>query len=336
MLEMLFSAPFLTVGAGGAIAILGGALALGIRHGFDWDHIAAITDITSATAATAATPARERTLSEEPAVVLSRAGSTWELEAAMAGAGHGGVTGTALPNARPGSPYRLAGYVSHHRTPLLLGTMYALGHGSMVVVLGLMAVLFKGILPDWIDPIMERVVGVTLLLLAAYLFYSVFRYFRGGEFRIRSRWMLVFAGVGRAWRWAANRVTGRVHEHAHNRATDQQYGAGTAYGIGLIHGVGAETGTQVLIIGAAVGAGSKGMSVATLLVFVVGLLISNSIITITSTTGFISAQRRQIIYVAIGIVAAVFSLVIGLVFLSRSADLLPDLDPFVRWIGGPG
>jgi hypothetical protein len=69
---------------------------------------------------------------------------------------------------------------------------------------------------------------------------------------------------------------------------------------------------------------------------VVGLLISNSVVTVASTTGFISAQRRQLIYVAVGVVAAVFSLVVGLVFLSQSAELLPDLDPYLRWLGGPG
>ncbi len=34
-----------------AAELLGTALVLGIRHGIDWDHIAAITDITSTTAA---------------------------------------------------------------------------------------------------------------------------------------------------------------------------------------------------------------------------------------------------------------------------------------------
>lgn len=92
----------------------------------------------------------------------------------------------------------------------------------------------------------------------------------------------------------------------------------------------------MLIIGTAVGAGSKGMSVATLLVFVVGLLISNAFVTIASTTGFISARRRQGIYVGVGVVAAIFSLIVGLVFLFQSADVLPDLDPYFRWIGGPG
>ncbi|MBI2765532.1 MAG: hypothetical protein HYX53_06420 [Chloroflexi bacterium] len=347
MFEALVSFPSLTIGIGGTLAILGGALALGIRHGIDWDHIAAITDITSAAAvapaavAPAATaPAAKQSLPVEPDVRVSQwslAAQTFEIEGAMAGAGHGGggVVTAAPKTGYPASFDRLAGYARHHRTPLFLGTMYAVGHGSMVVALGLMAILFKEILPGWIDPIMERVVGITLLFLAAYLFYSIFRYFRGGEFRIRSRWMLVFAGVGRAWRWSTNKVSGRAHEHAHDHAGDQQYGPGTAYGIGLIHGVGAETGTQVLIIGTAVGAGSTGMSVATLFVFVAGLLISNSIVTIASTTGFISAQRRQVVYVAVGLVAAVFSLAVGLVFLSRSVDVLPSLDPYFRWIGGP-
>ncbi|MGI8423712.1 MAG: hypothetical protein ACR2NO_06315 [Chloroflexota bacterium] len=333
-LDYLFHVPSLTVGFGGTIAILAGAFALGIRHGIDWDHIAAITDITSATATP---PASERAIAGEPAVLLSRARPTWELENEMAGAGHGSST---MQSSSPWTASsarldRAVGYAQSLRTPLSLGTMYALGHGSMVVVLGLIAILFKEILPAWIDPIMERVVGVTLLLLAAYLFYSLFRYCRGGQFRIRSRWMLVFAGAGRLWRWAKNKATGRAHEHAHEHLEDRQYGAGTAYGIGLIHGIGAETGTQVLIIGAAVGAASKGMSVATLLVFVLGLLISNSIVTIASSTGFISTQRRQLVYVAAGLVAAIFSLVLGLVFLSQSASVLPDLDPYLRWIGGP-
>jgi high-affinity nickel-transport protein len=334
MSEALLTVPFLTIGVGGTLAILGGALALGIRHGIDWDHIAAIADITSASAV-ASEP--QPLLASERAVLLSQTAPAWALDSAAAGGMHGSrsfeSSGSRLPEQTPLT--RVAGYVRHQRTPLFLGTMYAIGHGSMVIVLGLIAILFKEILPDWIDPIMERVVGVTLLVLAAYLFFSVFRYFRGGEFRLRSRWMLVFAGAGRSWRWAKHKVLGKAHEHAHHHATDRQYGSGTAYGIGLIHGVGAETGTQVLIIGAAVGAGSKGMSVATLLVFVLGLLISNSIVTIASTTGFISAQRRQIVYVAVGVVAAVFSLVVGLVFLSQSGDVLPSLDPFVRWIGGP-
>ena len=48
---LILSISLLSIGIGGSIGVLGAAMALGIRHGIDWDHIAAITDITS-TAAT--------------------------------------------------------------------------------------------------------------------------------------------------------------------------------------------------------------------------------------------------------------------------------------------
>jgi len=335
-MDLLFVAaqvPFLTIGLGSAVAILAGAFALGIRHGIDWDHIAAITDITSS-AATAGEvsgwlvrePGVQLTDETHHAIARETLPGPRALQPAFAGGAAMAVPVTAVPRW-----FRAA---QHHRRPLYLGTLYALGHGTMVVLLGLAAILFSEILPDWIDPIMERIVGVTLVFLAGYLFYALYRYFRaGGEFRIRSRWMLIFAGV----RNAVGSIRARIHGHEHEapaHATDQ-YGARTAYGIGLIHGIGAETGTQVLIIGTAVGAGSRGMSVATLFAFVAGLLISNSVVTILSTAGFASAGRRNAIYVGAGLLAAVFSLVVGLIFLLQSTDLLPDLDRYFHWIGGP-
>ena len=203
----------------------------------------------------------------------------------------------------------------------------------MVVFLGLLAILAREILPDWIDPVMERVVGATLIFLAVYLFYSVYRFFRSGdEFRIRSRWMLIFAGFRNVFGRMRAAVRG---EEFHSRPGSDQYGVRTAYTVGLIHGIGAETGTQVLIIGTAVGAESKPMAVATLFAFVFGLLISNSIVTLMSTAGFVSARRRQLVYVAAGLVAAVFSLVIGAIFLLQQGASLPDLGQYFRWVGGP-
>ncbi|MFQ6020043.1 MAG: hypothetical protein ACE5KW_04730, partial [Dehalococcoidia bacterium] len=154
-----------------------------------------------------------------------------------------------------------------------------------------------------------------------------------GEFRIRSRWMLIFAGIRSGFNWLRARVRGE-HWHEHVQSS-QQYGARTAYGVGLIHGIGAETGTQVLVIATAVGAGTKAMGVAALLAFVVGLLISNSFVTFATTAGFIGSRRRQWIYVMAGLLAACFSLAIGLFFLLQAGDILPDLGGYFRWIGGP-
>jgi high-affinity nickel permease len=317
----------LTLGVGSSLGVLGGALALGIRHGIDWDHIAAITDITSTT--TSSGEPHEEWLSEEPGLLLTDESDHRAAELARRRPMAGGSTAAVMSadTVRPARPIAAV-----QRRAVFLASLYAIGHGTVVTILGLLALLASEFLPSWIDPVMERVVGITLVLLGAYLFFALFQYFRGhGEFRLRSRWMLVFAGVRNAWHWAFAKVHG--HKHVHVRASEQ-YGARTAYSIGLIHGIGAETGTQVLIIATAVGAGTKLMGVAALLAFVVGILISNTFVTVATAYGFVSAQRRQYVYVAAGALAASFSLVIGLIFLFHSG-LLPNLDPYFRWLGGP-
>ena len=318
---------------GGVLAVLGGALALGIRHGIDWDHIAAITDITSTTAVTGGPG--EGWLTDEPGVLLTDEShhNAAELVRRRPMAG-GEAVAVSLP-LRTGPRWAaLRDLLANQRRAILLGSLYAVGHGTVVTALGILAIVGAQFLPGWIDPIMERVVGITLLLLAGYLLYSLYRYFRGkGDFRIRSRWMLVFAAVRNAMNWLVARLWGKK-EHVHVHAADQ-YGPKTAYTIGLIHGIGAETGTQVLIIATAVGAGTKVLGMAALLSFVLGILISNFFVTVATASGFVSAQRRQTVYVVAGLLAATFSLIIGLVFLLQSGGLLPDLGSYFRWIGGP-
>src|SRR3990172_2185556 len=323
----------LAIGIGSSLGVLGGALALGIRHGIDWDHIAAITDITSTTSAGGGPG--EEWLTDEPGVLLTDESHHEAAELVRRRPIAGGEALAVDLPARLDSPWSAVGAsLSSQRHAIFLGSLYAVGHGTVVTALGMLAILASGFLPEWIDPLMERVVGVTLLLLAAYLLYSLYRYFRGeGEFRIRSRWMLIFAGVRNGFNWLWARVRGEK-EHAHVHAVDQ-YGPRTAYTIGLIHGIGAETGTQVLIIATAVGAGTKAMGITALLFFVLGLLISNSFVTVTTAAGFISVRRRQLVYVIAGLLAAVFSLIVGLVFLFEAGGILPDLGSYFRWIGGP-
>lgn len=146
--------------------------------------------------------------------------------------------------------------------------------------------------------------------------------------------MLIFAGVRNGFNWLRARISGE-HPHEHDAHGSDQYGVRTAYSVGLIHGIGAETGTQVLVIATAVGAGTKLMGIGAMMAFVAGLLISNSFVTFATTVGFVSSRRRRAIYVFAGLLAAVFSLVVGLVFLSEAGRFLPDLDPYFRWIGGP-
>ncbi|MEE9533859.1 MAG: hypothetical protein V3W06_05535, partial [Acidimicrobiia bacterium] len=244
----------LTLGVGGTIGVLAAALALGIRHGIDWDHIAAITDITSTTAA--AQDSEERWLTGEPGVMLTdeshhslaagSMGASAVTDAQIAiGADAPVAVGVRPDQAAPPLPaeaaqaarphpngHQLAGALAslpvEQRRALFLGSLYALGHGTVVILLGLLAILARQFLPSGIDPVLERVVGVTLILLAAYLIYSLYRFFRGhGEFRIRSRWMLIFAGVRNGFNWLRSRVSGE-HPHDHDVHGVDQYGVRTA------------------------------------------------------------------------------------------------------------
>ncbi|TMC34772.1 MAG: hypothetical protein E6J24_05085 [Chloroflexi bacterium] len=292
--------------------VLLGMVALGFRHGFDWDHIAAITDITSTTTAghtevdvPAGAPVTPH--GHEPAEMRGHVHQHQVEPSAMHSFGE-------------------SRFAHEQRHAIGLASLYALGHASVVVALGVLALLVGAILPKWIDPILEKVVGATLVLLGAWVLYSVVQYARGrGEFRMRSRWMLVFDVARDAW----DRVQARIHGHEHTpSARSTQYGPRTAFGVGMIHGVGAETGSQALLLAGV--AGVTGVTgVVILLAFVVGLLISNTLVAVVSASGFIGAQRLRTVYVIVGAVAGLASLLIGFVFISGFGTELPDLQELI-------
>jgi hypothetical protein len=276
--------------------ILFSALAFGFRHGIDWDHIAAITDITSSQ--------QER------------------------------------------------------RQSILFGSLYALGHALVVFALGTLAIIIGERLPAGVDKVMTRIVGATLLILGVYVFASLIKH--GRNFRMRSRWMLIFQTARNGARWVKRRVSvgassadeleepfiepvagpsadmwhhghhGRPgHHHHHRKARPDEsfmdYGRATAFFVGMIHGVGAETPTQVLIFLTAAGAGGRLVGIAVLLAFIVGLLASNTLITIGSAVGFLRASSNFKIYVTVAVLTGLFSLVIGMIFLIGKTTILPAL-----------
>src|SRR3990172_9383294 len=258
----------------GAVGLLITALVLGLRHGIDWDHIAAITDITSTTAATEA--AEEAHRAEHVAGARGHPhGGTDELHVHEVEA-EGPVT-AALPPALPVTRTR---FLAEQRRAIELGSLYALGHASVVAALGLAALAFGALLPAWVDPIMGRVVGVTLIVLGVWVLYSVYAYLRHGtEFRLRSRWMLVFDSFRYAWRWLGARIHG--HEHVEPLEASA-YRPRTAFAVRI------------------------------------------------TATGFAASQLRQRLYVVIGTVAGVFSLVVGGLFLFEAEGILPALTTLIH------
>jgi len=103
------------------------------------------------------------------------------------------------------------------------------------------------------------------------------------------------------------------------------YGRATSFLVGMLHGVGAETPTQVLVFVAAAGAGGRVAGVLLLVAFVAGLLASNTLIAATSTVGFLNATRSFAVYAGVAVHTGTFSLVIGSMFLSGRSTLLPAI-----------
>jgi high-affinity nickel-transport protein len=106
--------------------------------------------------------------------------------------------------------------------------------------------------------------------------------------------------------------------------------------VGVIHGVGAETGSQALLLAGVAGAsGDASRGLVILLAFTVGLLVANSLIAFVTATGFLGAQRLRAVYVVLGLVAGVLSLYIGILFVFGLGAALPDLQELL-FGSGPG
>jgi high-affinity nickel permease len=229
---------------------------LGFRHGIDWDHIAAITDIVSG---------QRR-------------------------------------------PWRAVQY----------GSMYALGHSTIILAFGLAAIVLGLSLPPWTDTIMEHVVGFTLLLLGIWVLGTVVR--EGKAFRLRSRWMLLIEAIKQSLSWLCR------SEHQHPVPHEStSYGRRSCFALGLLHGAGAETPTQVLLFATAAGVGGAGTGSLVLLLFVLGLLICNSLLSLLASLGFRSARHHVLFSLSLGVITGVFSSIVGVFFLLGHSALLPAM-----------
>ena len=232
---------------------------LGFRHGFDYDHIAAISDITSM----------------EPS----------------------------------------------RKMAMRMGFVYILGHAVTLGALGAAVILFQHSLPRQIDRWAERAVGATLILLGLYVLGSLLR---GKDNALPpSRAAVVLRGLRWA-RWKAQRLFGAGPEQLPKRE-QEPYNPAVVFLIGVIHGLGAETPSQLLIFLLAANLGGAYLGLVGLGVFLAGLITMNLLMT-ASIVGIlrISANRPRVMQWVIGATAA-YSVVIGVVFVMGGANLLPAL-----------
>lgn len=231
------------------LPLLGTAFLLGLRHGIDLDHVAAIVDISGASAGN-----------------------------------------------------------NHVRDGLKLSLLYALGHALVIAFLGFVAINFAPSLPPWIDDVMERVVGITLVVLGLYLLNTVFGAFKNqGQFKLESRWLAFFSFLRRI----SSRISGRPLKQVELTLNGQ-----STFFLGMLHGIGAETATQVLLLSAVGGLSSHLTATFMLLAFVVGLVTANFAIAIVALGGFGSFVKWRPLYLVGGILAGGFSLIVGGTFIA--------------------
>jgi high-affinity nickel-transport protein len=253
------------------LGVAGTGFVLGCRHGLDWDHIAAITDLTTATTdqPPPASQARQRWLGP-----------------------HG------------------------HRRPSSLGlaVWYCLGHGLVIALLGAAVGILGLDLPPGLDRVFESVVGGTLVLLGGVVLWQLGR--DRGTYQYAGRVRLIVGTVRRAWSRARRRGTGPAQplDDLNRRA---------AFGVGVLHGTGAETPTQVVLFASAGAAGSSIGAVVILLSFLTGLILSDVGIAAAWFTGLLGARRLPAVQIALGALAGLSSLAVGGLFIAGHSAVLP-------------
>lgn len=217
------------------------------------------------------------------------------------------------------------------RRALRLSSLYALGHAFVVIILGLLALQFSSLLPAAVGPIMERFVGITLLGFGICVIYFVLRYLTGkSEFVVRSRWLMLFEIVQKSGQFLARRIFKSTKEPS---PVLKQYGSRTAFSVGMLHGVGAETGTQILLLAGVGGQSNHMLGLEMLLAFVIGSLFSNTIIAVLGACGFIASTYVKQLYVLTGAFTGLFSLVVGLYFTLGMSERLPDIQQLLSGLG---
>jgi hypothetical protein len=244
---------------------------LGFRHGLDYDHIAAITDISS---------------------VQAKASDAMKY-----------------------------------------GLLYVSGHALMIALLGAAVITFHIPLPAGSDRWAERLVGFTLLALGIYVLGTFFRSSpdnsgsdnsgHHSHAQPRTRITLLINGV--LWiYWRLSRVFGGTRAEAPQVFKDG-YGTTSAFLVGVVHGLGAETPTQLGLFFMARSLGGTTGGLLGLLMFILGLLVMNTLMCASAAGLFSATLAKPQALRSLTLLTSLYSIVVGAIFLVGVADRLPSL-----------
>jgi high-affinity nickel-transport protein len=124
--------------------------------------------------------------------------------------------------------------------------------------------------------------------------------------------------------WRLSRVFGGTRVEA-PQIFEDGYGTGSTFLVGVIHGLGAETPTQILLFLMAANLGGIGMGLMGLLMFIVGLLLMNTLMCASAAGLFSAILARPKALQAVTLATSAYSIVVGAIFLLGLGTKLPSL-----------
>jgi high-affinity nickel-transport protein len=294
------------------VGLVATAFALGFRHGFDWDHIAALGDIA------ASQDNRRRSMALATLYALGHAVVAFAIGAAV--------------------------IVASAHLPASVGEIMERLVGVTLVALGVW------VIASWARNGRDlRITSRGMLLLSAFrrlrrrhpapVVIEHEHEHPVAEPHVHDPQVAhvhdhghELVGVGRAGTPGGRPMgagIGSTHRHRHRHLAAlpddpfPTYGGGVTFGVGMVHGIGFETPTQALVFVTAAGAGSRAAGLLVLACFLVGLFVANSVVAVASTLGFTGAGSRARVYTAASLLAAAASLVLGLLYVLGKGDVLP-------------
>jgi len=232
---------------------------LGFRHGFDYDHMVAITDV--------------------------------------------------------------ANTQTRKKQAMLLTLSYSLGHALVVISIGASIILLGINIPQILDDFMGKAVGATLVILGIYIAYHLAK--KGEkEFRAATRFTIIANSILYVYSKLGSKLLGQTIPQ--RRVFENGYAKHSSFVVGMIHGIGAESPTQIAIFAMSLGFGII-LGITALMVFVTGIIMSNIIFGMMISTGFMQSLKSYKIYKYASLVSATTSILVGGLMIIGFDFMLPEI-----------
>ena len=180
----------------------------------------------------------------------------------------------------------------------LTGFSWGLGHGTILVVLGLPLVLFSRFLPEPVVRVAETLIGLIIVVLAAQLLLK----WRRGHFHVHEH-----DHDQQGSHRHVHEHSGKSGSHSHAHAVGQRTPL-SAYGVGLVHGIGGSAGVVLLLLSTIE---STGTAIAALFLYAGGTAISMALLSTVFGFALASgpiARNFERVAPVLGAMALVFGL----------------------------